>query len=215
MSLTDHIAILTHAALAAPVVNQKKAAKPLEFYALLAFPPAAGNDLAELAKAVAPGGNLAGQSMTVKPNAKQDKPLPGIPGDWLVVRAATQFAPFIADEHGKQLEQGNADHASLIRSKFYAGKKVRASLTAYAWTYDKKPGISYNLAGVMEAGDGERLNIGSGVTANAFEKYATAGESAANPFAGNTATTTVAAPPEQANPFAQTGAAPAAANPFG
>lgn len=203
MALTDHIAILTHAALAEPVVNKKKASKPSEFYALIAFPPAAGNDLADLAKQVAPGGNLAGLSMNVKPNSKQGKPIPGVPDDWFIVRAATQFAPYIADAHGKQMDQST--DAAAIRTKFYAGKKIRAALTAFAWNYDGKPGVSYNLAGVMEAGDGERLAIGNSAPA-AFEKYA-----------DKSAPTTAPAPAAIGdNPFAQTGASTGAtANPFG
>lgn len=216
MALTDHIAILTHAALAEPVVNKKKANKPSEFYALIAFPPHAGADLADLAKQVAPGGNLAGLSMNVKPNSQQSKPIPGVPGDWYVVRAATQFAPYIADAHGRQMDQST--EASAIRTKFYAGKKIRAALTAFAWNYDGKPGVSYNLAGVMEAGDGERLAIGNSAPA-AFEKYvdksaptSTSQPAQNNPFGGSP---TQAAPTGD-NPFAQTGAATgAAANPFG
>lgn len=215
MALTDHIAILTHAALAEPVVNKKKASKPSEFYALIAFPPAAGNDLADLAKQVAPGGNLAGLSMNVKPNSKQSKPIPGVPDDWFIVRAATQFAPYIADAHGRQMDQST--DAAAIRTKFYAGKKIRAALTAFAWNYDGKPGVSYNLSGVMEAGDGERLAIGNSAGA-AFEKYADKSEPAAapapaasNPF--NTGGSNPAATGD--NPFAQTGTGTgAAANPF-
>ena len=213
--ITDHIAILTHAALAEAVPNNKKAGKPLQYYALLAFPPAAGNDLADLARGVAPGGNLAGLSINVKPNSQQTKPLPGIPGDWLVVRAASPFPPYIADAHGIQLTQ-DAD-GGRIRAMFYAGKKVRAALTAFAWNYDGKPGASYNLAGVMEAGDGERLAIGSGVTAIAFEKYADksapAAAAAGNPFSGTPAADSKPAPTGD-NPFAQSGAG-TAANPFG
>lgn len=216
MALTDHIAILTHAALAEPVVNKKKANKPSEFYALIAFPPAAGNDLADLAKQVAPGGNLAGLSMNVKPNSQQSKPIPGVPGDWFIVRAATQFAPYIADAHGCQMDQST--DAAAIRTKFYAGKKIRAALTAFAWNYDGKPGVSYNLAGVMEAGDGERLAIGNSAPA-AFEKYAdkTAPASTSQPAQNNpfgSSTTQGASSGSIAggdNPFAQTGAA---ANPF-
>lgn len=214
MAITDHVAILTHAALAEAVPNNKKPGKPLQFYALVAFPPAAGNDLADLAKQVAPGGNLAGLSINVKPNNKQSKPIPGVPDDWLVVRAASQFAPYIADAHGKQMTQ-DADGAR-IRATFYAGKKVRVALTAFAWNYDGKPGVSYNLSGVMEAGDGERLAIGSGVTASAFEKYvdksAPAEAAQGNPFGGSTP----AAAPTGDNPFAQAASSGAgAANPFG
>lgn len=214
--ITDHIAILTHAALAEAVPNNKKPGKPLQYYALLAFPPAAGNDLADLARGVAPGGNLTGLSINVKPNSQQTKPLPGIPGDWLVVRAASQFPPYVADAHGTQLTQ-DADGAR-IRSMFYAGKKVRAALTAFAWNYDGKPGVSYNLAGVMEAGDGERLAIGSGVTASAFEKYADksapATGAAGNPFGGAPAADSKPALTGD-NPFAQSGTGTGATNPFG
>lgn len=220
--ITDHVAILTHAALAKPVQNRKKAAKPMEYYAVIAFPPSAGQDLADLARGVAPGGNLTGQRISVKPNSQKAKPIPGIPGDWLIVRAATQFAPQVYDIHGKMLEQETA--ASQIQAKFYAGKKIRAAVTAFAWP-DKGegPGISYNLAGVMEVADGERLNIGNGDVASAFGKYAQPGESApatgtqGNPFGaqGGSPPGTPTAQAGGDNPFAQAGSAGSALNPFG
>lgn len=223
MAITDHIAILTHAALAEPARNKKKSDKRgvafMEFYALFAFPPAAGNDLAEIAKRVAPGGSLAGLSINVKTNSQQAKPIPGIPGDWFIIRSSSQYAPFIADMHGHQLVQG-AD-SRTIRAKFYAGKKVRAALSCYFWPSDGG-GISFNLDGVMEAGDGERLAIGNSAPA-AFEKYAdksaptsTSQPAQNNPFGGST--TPAASSGSTAggdNPFAQTGAGTGtAANPF-
>ena len=141
-----------------------------------------------------------------------------VPGDWFVVRGATQFAPFIADETGTQLDQSNPDHAAKIRSQFYAGKRVRASFSPYAWNHATGgKGISFNVDGIMAVEDGERLAVGNGEMLNAFAQHAqapAASGGAANPFAGAPAASPAptSAPAASANPFAQ---APAAsANPF-
>lgn len=218
MALTDHIAILTHHALAVATPNKKKAGQPLEFYALIAFPPAAANDLAAVASTVTNGAPLANFEIGISTNAQAKKPIPGIPADWFVVRAATQFAPYVADTTGAQLRQDVPADVVSIRSTFYAGKKIRAALTAFSWIYDGRHGISFNLAGVMDAGEaGERLSIGNGEVVNAFSKHANpnatpvAGAAAAgNPFGGTA--NTAATPAASGNPFAQS--APAAGNPF-
>jgi hypothetical protein len=220
MALTDHIAILTYHALAQPQQNKKKAAKPLEYFAVIAFPPTAADDLKALLLGVAPGGSLAGVDVRVPRNSQNAKPIPGVPGDWFIIRAATQFPPHLADEAGRQLDQ--ATQVGDIRLKFYPGKRVRVALSAYPWNFQGKAGISFNLNGVMAVSDGERLNIGN-QAASAFASYvdpsAGASNASANPF-GNTASQ--AAPQQNGNPFggsAQTGTssgstAGAGADPF-
>lgn len=222
-NLIDHVAILTSSALATAQVNKLKPQRGPEFYAVIAFPPAAGAALHELCKIAgqdAFGGLGNDVSIRVAPNASTKKPIVGIPGDWLIVRASTQYAPYVADQSGKQLDQTNPDHAALIRSQFYAGKRVRAALSAYGWTHPQSgKGISFNIDGVMAVEDGERLAIGNGAMVNAFEKFAqpaAAGASgAANPFAAAApaaAPVAAPAPAANANPFAQP--AQQAANPF-
>jgi hypothetical protein len=216
---TEHIAILTHHSLDIAVKNKLKAAdKAPEFYGLIAFPPAAANDLMAVTQAAAGSEPLSNFEIGIKTNAQQKTPIPGIPADWFVVRAATQFAPYVADATGSQLEQGNPEHVSRIKSEFYAGKRVRAAITGYPWNFKGKRGISYNLAGVMDAGQaGERLAIGNGDVVNAFQKFAqpTAPAVTASPF-GATATAPVAtaAPAASANPFAQSAPAAQTNNPF-
>lgn len=222
-NLIDHVAILTSSALATAQVNKLKPQRGPEFYAVIAFPPAAGaalHDLCKIAGQNAFGGLGSDVSIRVQPNASTKKPIVGIPGDWLIVRASTQYAPFVADVSGKQLVQDKPEDAAAIRTQFYAGKRVRASLSAYGWTHPQSgKGISFNIDGVMAVEDGERLAIGNGAMVNAFEKFAqapaTGASGAANPFAGAApaaAPAPVAAPAPNANPFAQS--APAAANPF-
>lgn len=221
MSLMDHVAILTHSALDVAKVNRLKDTKPLEYFAVLAFPPAAGAELQALCQQVA-GGPLGAYEIGITTNAqKGQKQLPGIPGDWFVVRAATQYAPYVAGADGTQLEQGNPAHANIIRTAFYAGKKVRAALTAFTWNYkNTKQGISFNLQGIMDAGEeSERMNIGVGVTANAFAAYGKPGAVTGNVAAMNANAET--RPANNGNPFAaggnaQPAAAPAAqsGNPF-
>jgi Protein of unknown function (DUF2815) len=216
---TEHIAILTHHSLDIAVKNKLKAAdKAPEFYGLIAFPPAAANDLMAVTQAAAGSEPLSNFEIGIKTNALQKTPIPGIPADWFVVRAATQFAPYVADATGAQLEQGDPEHVLRIKSEFYAGKRVRASITGYAWNFKGKRGISYNLAGVMDAGQaGERLAIGNGDVVNAFQKFAQPAAqlaATASPF-GVAATAPVeAAPAASANPFAQAAPAAQTNNPF-
>ena len=233
MAITDHVAILAHSSLDVPRVNRLNPEKPAAFYAQIAFPPAAAGELQALAAAVAPGGNLAGLEIGVKTNGALTKPLPGIPADWFVVRASTQFAPYVADGAGNHLDQGNPANHATIKTHFYAGKKVRAALSAYSWehTATRRRGISFNLQGIMADDEGDRLNIGAGVVVNAFQQYADPSKAAAatavpgaqtqvvaqaptgNPFAAQPVQvpTQPPAPAASANPFAQT---QTATNPF-
>jgi hypothetical protein len=103
---------------------------------------------------------------------------------------------------------------------FYAGKRVRAALNAFAWNFKGKDGISFNPNGLMDAGEeGERLNIGLGATVNAFAAYANPNAVTAQPPGTNAQE--ASAPAGQGNPFGQqqqaaasTGAAAQEANPF-
>jgi len=219
MAITDHVAILAHSSLDVPRVNKLNPAKPASFYAQVAFPPSAGADLQALAAAVAPGGNFAGLEVGVKTNAQLAKPLPGVPGDWFVIRTSTQFAPYVADGAGNQLDQSNPATHGTIKTQFYAGKKVRAALSAFAWAHQAtgRRGISFNLQGIMAADEGERLNIGQGVVVNAFQQYADPSKAAGStPVPGANATEQ---PANNGNPFggqqqAQGGAQAQSANPF-
>lgn len=215
-NLIDHVAILTSSALAIPQVNKLKPGRGPEFYAVIAFPPAAGQALMAICQAA---GTLAPDvQVNVKPNASTKKPIVGIPGDWLIVRAATQYAPYVADESGKQLLQDKPEDSAKIRQGFYAGKRVRAALSAFAWNHPTGgKGISFNIDGVMAVEDGERLAIGNGAMVNAFEKFAQApaAAAAANPFAPIAPAVEpgiVVGASAAANPFAAAGTA--AANPF-
>lgn len=219
-NLIDHVAILTSSALATPQVNKLKPGRGPEYYAVIAFPPAAGLALQALCQQVAT--LTADVQVNVKPNASTKKPIVGIPGDWLIVRASTQYAPYIADVSGKQLVQDNPADAAAIRQQFYAGKRVRAALSAFAWSHATGgKGVSFNVDGIMAVEDGERLAIGNGAMVNAFEKFAqpaAAGGTtgAQNPFATTHAAAAPAPAPAPAvaapaaNPFAQ----PATASPF-
>lgn len=218
-NLIDHVAILTSSALATPQVNKLKPGRGPEYYAVIAFPPEAGAALQALCLQVAT--LTADVQVNVKPNASTKKPIVGIPPDWLIVRASTQYAPYIADQSGKQLVQDNPADAAAIRQQFYAGKRVRAALSAFAWSHATGgKGVSFNIDGVMAVEDGERLAIGNGAMVNAFEKFAqpaAAGGTtgAQNPFAPTHAAAApapAAAPAANANPFAAAGAG--AANPF-
>lgn len=212
--IAEHVAILASHSLAQATPNKMKGGK-LEYYAVLAFPPAAGADLFALMTSVAAGGDVSKYEHSVKQNQHTSKPIAGIPGDWLIVRAATQFPPYLADAAGTQLAQGSQSGETLIRQTFYAGKRVRAALNAFTWEFKGKHGISFNPDGIMDAGEaGERLNIGGGATVNAFQKYANPNAAPAVQPGANAQSAT--APAAQGNPFGatQTAAPAASADPF-
>lgn len=206
-NLIDHIAILTSSSLAHATANKLKGGK-MEFYAVVAFPPAAALALQTLCAATGAMGQ--GVQIGVERNAAKKKPIPGIPSDWLIVRGSTQYAPYVADESGRQLVQDKPEDAAAIRAQFYAGKRVRAAFSAYAWSHATGgKGISFNVDGVMAVEDGERLAIGNGAMVNAFEKFAqpaaAGGTTGSGPFAGVTATPAPAptAVAKDEDPFAQ------------
>lgn len=198
--LTDHIAILLYNSLDQARINRLSPTKPPTYFAQIAFPPSAGTDLQTLITSVAPGGSMAGLELGVHVHSSVKKPFPGIPGDWLIVRSSSQFAPTLMDQQGQPVAGADA-----IKALFYPGRRIRGALTSFPWAHSatNRKGVSFNLAGVMDAGPGERLAIGDGVTVNEFQKYATAGSDKTAP-----------APGSVNNPFATNGTAPAANNPF-
>lgn len=224
MALIDHTAILLGHSLDVARLNKNKTRS--DFYAQVALPPAAVNDVAALVAEAYPGVQLASITVNFKPNAQQDKPFPGVPGDWYILRLAGQFAP----------ELYAADGMTVIpnagaRAAFYAGMRVRVHSSAWAWKNEfGKAGASFNLHGMMDAGQGgERLAIGGGGSAAVFAAHgnpnavvATAVHTnvvtpaqAGSPFGAQTtpAQANTGAPATSANPFAQQ--AQTAANPFG
>lgn len=218
MALTDHVAILLGHSLDVARLNKKKTRA--DFYAQIAVPPAAAKDVAALVAEVYPGVDLATIEVNFKTNAQQAKPFVGVPGDWFVLRLASQFAPELYAADGTtRIENGAA------RSQFFAGQRVRVASSAWPWKNEfGKSGASFNLLGVMDAGvGGERLAIGGGGAGVAFAAHAnpnaapaaapgTNAATVATPATGNPFSAQAAQPAQSANPFAQS--APAAANPF-
>ena len=228
--LAGYEAILTHHAIVTPQVNKLKPGKPAEFYALIALPATAQSDLWQIIvdRATQAFGRADGVEHGIKTNATSKKPIPGVPGDALVVRAASQYAPEIYDADGSLLNPQNPAHLQVIKSKFFAGTRVRTILTPFHWTFQGRNGVSFNLAGIMLVpSDAQRLAIGGVDTAGAFKQYAQAGAgsaaamgAASSPAAANFAAGgnpgAVATGAGTANPFAQAagGAAAGGANPF-
>ena len=201
MALTNHVGILLGHSFDVARLNKKRTRS--DFYAQFAFPPAALNDLAALVGAIYPGVPLNTLEVNILPNAQQSKPFPGVPADWYVVRCASQFAPELYGADGALIPTAEA------RSRFFAGMKVRLHSSAWSWKNEfGKSGASFNLLGVMDAGQGgERLAIGNGAndSAAAFGGHA-------NPNAQSVQTQGTAQPTNTGNPFG--GAQVQSANPF-
>lgn len=222
MALTDHVAILLGHSLDVPRLNKKKTRS--DFYAQFALPPAAAAEVAALVSAVYPGVALSSIEVNFKTNAQQDKPFPGVPPDWFIIRMASQFAPELYDAAGQAMPTANA------RAAFFAGMRVRVHSSAWAWKNEfGKSGASFNLHAIMDAGQGgERLAIGGGAgfgqafaahaNPNAVQQSApgtnvqtVAQANTGNPFEGQQQANAGAAA-QGANPFAQQAAA--GNNPF-
>jgi hypothetical protein len=224
--LAEHVAILADNAVFQAVPNKLKLEKnpnaAPEFYARIAFPAAAQDDLWNVIaeKATAAFGNSNGIKHGIKVNSGQTKPIAGIAGTDIIVRASTQFAPDLYDADGTQLDRGNPVHVKIIKEKFFPGATVRPVLSPYDWTHPTQGrGVSFNLAGLMVAPteNVKRLAIGGVDTANAFAKFAKPGaggsqQSSVQP----TDNAAAAAPANNGNPFAQgnPNAAAAGGNPF-
>lgn len=216
MALTDHVGILLGHSFDVARMNKKKTRA--DFYAQIAFPPAVVPELAALVAAAYPGIALNTLEVNIKTNAQQVKPFVGIPADWYVIRFASQFAPELyAADGATQIPANEA------RQRFFAGMRVRLHSSAWGWKNEfGKSGASFNLLGVMDAGQGgEKLAIGGGQAGAAFAAHGNpnavapaAVQPATNPFGAPLMSITPAmqpAPTANANPFAQ--ATPAAANP--
>jgi len=221
MALTDHVAILLGHSLDVPRLNKKKTRS--DFYAQFALPPAAAAEVAALVSAVYPGVPLGTLDVNFKTNAQQDKPFPGVPSDWFIIRMASQYAPELYAADGETLIPSTA-----ARGHFFAGMKVRVHSSAWGWKNEfGKSGASFNLHAIMDAGQGgERLQIGQGGQAGAAFKahgnpnaapVQTQGQTVAeqntgNPFGGQQQAN-AGAQVQGANPFAQPQAA-SNGNPF-
>ncbi len=229
MALTDHIGTLVAGSFDRPQINKLKPNAPAQYYAVVAFDPSVGPDLAAAMAEKAPGGNWQGLQHSIKPNKQLPKPYAGIPDDAIIVRFSTQYPVEIYDLHG-QLVPASADNSAHIRAELYTGQRVRINGAPYAWNFQGKSGLSWNLYGVMAVGGGERRAAAGG----SFDKYLPAQQagvdqqaagaamaaavSNTNPFGQQQASAPAqqAAPANNANPFQQS--APAggvSTNPFG
>ena len=208
MALTDHVAILLGHSLAVARLNKKKTRA--DFYAQIALPPAAAPEVGALVADAYPGVPLASIEVNFKTNAEQPKPFAGVPADWFIVRMSSQFAPELYAADGVTPIENAA-----ARSKFFAGMRVRIASSAWAWKNEfGKSGASFNLHGVMDAGQGgERLNIGGAGAGAAFKAHANPNAAvSASPFGAQAQerATPFGVPPAQGGQSASAGAATAA-----
>lgn len=233
MTIISHQGILLNSSLAVARANPNNKDR-LEFFAQIAYPPEATEELVALMTSVTNGAPLGNFYKPVQPNGERRNkttgaaaPIPGIPADWLIVRmtAAPTYAPAVVDIDGTVI----TGDTSRINSVFYPGKRVMVDCYAKAHTHKAGASIYVNITGIIAQGDGERLAIGSNPI-GALQQYAKPGATNAalpgtnaqsnatapqgSPFGGgNAAAATTATTAQSTNPFAQ--AAPAAsANPF-
>lgn len=228
--LADHTAILADNAVFNAVANKLKLEKnpdaAPEFYARVCFPASAQGDLwnviAERATAAFGGTNNVKHG--IKINSAQTKPIVGIDGADIVVRAASQFPPELYDSDGTLLDRENPVHVKIIKAKFFPGARVRAMLSPFHWTHKLSGnGVSLNLAGLMavDSSGAQRLAIGGVDSAGAFAKHAKPGTGGVpanmtgNPGGADVQSNAVSTPAGNANPFQQNaGAAAQSGNPF-
>lgn len=164
MAFEDHVGILLSGAFDRPQKNKYKPQDDPEYYALVALPPSASEDLQAVMASI--NGNWANMTHPIKSNGKLEKPHPGIDPDWLVFRLQSQFVPEIRDSNGAELVP-TAENAAYIRSQLFSGARVRVRGTVKEWEFSGKRGIKFYLGGVMAVGGGDRRATGSG----SFDKY--------------------------------------------
>ena len=225
MSITDHVAILLHAALDAPQPSKAKPGK-IEYYARFAFQPAAVDDLLALCTAAAPNGSTSGLQLPPKLHSSlhPDKRFPGIPLDWYIVRMASvpDYPPELYAVDGTKLAALPINRQQ-IRTELYAGQRVRVNTYGFHYpaTNGGNPGVGFNLSGVMAVGGGERMAGGDrGESSDsAFAKYRSdapaqtgtgAATSGGDAFGGSGAPANNAGA-NGSNPFSQ----PSSGGPFG
>lgn len=166
MAITDHVGTLVAGSFDRPQINKLKKDAPAQYYAVVAFEPSAGADLGDAMSGVAPGGNWASVQHGVKKNSTLPKPYAGIDDNALIVRFSSQYAPEIYDQAGAVVP-ATQDNSAHIRSQLFAGQRVRINGAPYAWNFQGKQGLSFNLYGVMAVGGGERRATAGG----SFDKY--------------------------------------------
>ena len=86
--------------------------------------------------------------------------------DTIFINAKSISSPGIVDESKQPI---------LDREEFYAGCYARATITAYAWTYMGKHGVSFGLQNLQKMNDGEPFS-GKTKAEDDFETIAVADE---------------------------------------
>lgn len=209
MALADHVAIILSASLDQPRAGKANPNKP-DFYVQAAFDPSAGAYLQSAMIEASPSGKLNGLKYNVKTNGSLEKPFPGIPDSYLVVRFGTgpDFPPELFTQTGEQISALPVNR-SQIASEFYSGQRVRLNGYARYWSHESgSKGISWSLSGVMAVGGGERRpGAAAGEPSeSAFAKYRQNGGEASAPAQSQAAS----APAATGNPFQQS----SESNPF-
>lgn len=82
----------------------------------------------------------------------------------MFISASSNFQPQLIDM---------AREPILDESEFYAGCYARASVTAYAWTFNGKKGVSLNLCNVQKMADGKALGSSRKAAVDEFDAIAT------------------------------------------
>jgi len=79
-----------------------------------------------------------------------DKDLDKYPNyeDMICITAKSKFEPSLINQSREDI---------LDEKEFYAGCQARVSVTAYAWEFMGKSGVSFGLQNVQKAGEGERI----------------------------------------------------------
>ncbi len=210
MALADHVAIILSASLDQPRAGKANPNKP-DFYVQAAFEPSAGAYLQSAMIEASPTGKLNGLKYNVKTNGSLEKPFPGIPDSYLVVRFGTgpDFPPELFTQTGEQISALPVNR-SQIAGEFYSGQRVRLNGYARYWSHESgSKGISWSLSGVMAVGGGERRpGAAAGEPSeSAFAKYRQSGGEASAPAQSQAASTQAT---NTGNPFQQSGES----NPF-
>lgn len=138
-----------------------KADQLLNYSVRAAFPPNTDftqmkAQAAEAAKAKFPEGIPKTLRSPFRRNDELDKPIKGIPDDWIVMtfaRREQDGRPAVFDQQVRDIEPVN-------QSEVYAGAWYQASVRAYGYANSGNKGVSFGLQGIQKRRDDEPLGGG-------------------------------------------------------
>ncbi len=143
MPIINFPGVICSSAIARPATNKETGRQA--FFALIAYPP----EVRPLLSSLLAEAGASGRKLSARMNADREKPIEGIPDDWIVLRANTgaDFPPAVYGKAGVIRDQ------RAIREATAPGAEAYLECSLYLWEYKGRPGCSLNLVGLGMTGN--------------------------------------------------------------